>query len=145
MLEVERAEGSRVVSSGRYFTCFVPYAAYSPYSLWLVPHEHQSCFSRATDDELEDLAEVLKDVLSRFYVGLGDPSYNLVMRLPSRDYLGVTSAHWYMAIVPRLGKAAGFEMGTGMFINTSLPEKDAAFLREVLLEAHRGDLRTPQS
>ena len=138
MLEVERREGVRVVASGRYYTCFVPYAAYSPYSVWILPHEHQACFSRATDEELDDLAEVLKDVLSRFYIGLRDPSYNLVMRLPSRDYLGVSSSHWYMALVPRLGKAAGFEMGTGMFINASLPEKDAAFLRSVSLEAPAG-------
>jgi UDPglucose--hexose-1-phosphate uridylyltransferase len=39
--------------------------------------------------------------------------------------------HWYLSIIPRLTKVAGFELGSGMFINSSLPEENASFLREV--------------
>ena len=129
MLEVERADQARLVSVGEQFSAFVPYAAFSPYSVWIVPHQHRCCFSHSTPEELQDLAVVLRDLLRRFYYGLHDPSYNLVLRLPSREFRDVAFYHYYFALVPRLGKAAGFEMGTGMFINTSLPELDAAFLR----------------
>ena len=44
----------------------------------------------------------------------------------SNDYL-----HWYVTIVPRLSRTAGFELGSGMYINPSLPEESAAFLRNV--------------
>jgi UDPglucose--hexose-1-phosphate uridylyltransferase len=39
-----------------------------------------------------------------------------------------------MSVVPRLTKAAGFELGSGMFINVSRPEDAASFLRGVAIE-----------
>jgi UDPglucose--hexose-1-phosphate uridylyltransferase len=131
MLEQERTDGQRVVVAGQHFTAFVPYAAYSPFSAWLLPHRHTGCITQHDDAELDDLARVVRELLWRMYHKLRDPSYNLVLRLPSRDSVMSGYCHWYIALVPRLGKSAGFEMGTGMFINTSLPENDAAALRSV--------------
>lgn len=129
MLEVERIDRERIVVGGSHFTAFVPFAAFSPFSLWVLPSRHHCCISQSTDDELVDLAHVLRDVLGRLYQGLNDPPYNLVLRVATRNLLEVNFFHWYIAIVPRLQKSAGFEMGTGMFINTTLPESDATFLR----------------
>jgi UDPglucose--hexose-1-phosphate uridylyltransferase len=64
-------------------------------------------------------------------VGLGNPDYNYVIRSLSPGGADAKYFHWYLAIVPRLTKAAGFELGTGMYINTSLPEESAEFLRNV--------------
>jgi len=69
--------------------------------------------------------------LRRLYDGLNDPDYNYVIRTaplrdPGREYL-----HWYITIIPRVTQSAGFEMGSGMFINTALPEESAAFLRSI--------------
>ena len=127
----ERNDGVRVVRSSEYFTAFVPFASYSPFSVWVVSHRHYACLSESRDEELDDLAEVLRDVLSRVYFALGDPSYNLVLRLANRDCLHTKFFHWYVAIIPRLQRTAGFEIATGMFINTSLPEMDAEVLRSV--------------
>lgn len=129
--ESERRDGVRVVRSSKHFTAFVPYASYSPFSVWVVSHRHYACLSESRDEELDDLAEVLRDALARVYFGLGDPSFNLVVRLANRDCLHTKFFHWYVAIIPRLQRTAGFEMATGMFINTSLPEKDAEVLRNV--------------
>lgn len=131
MLAVERDEAVRLVCEGEHFTAFVPYAAFSPFSLWIFPHRHGCGFTDHREAELPDLARVLRDALARLYHGLGDPDYNVVFRVAGRDYSSVPFFHWYVAIVPRLGHAAGFELGTGMFINPSLPEDDARFLREV--------------
>ncbi len=78
---------------------------------------------------------MLRDVLARLYKGLGDPDYNYVIRSLSPQEETVKYFHWYLSLVPRVNKAAGFELGTGMFINTALPETSAAFLRGVALPA----------
>jgi UDPglucose--hexose-1-phosphate uridylyltransferase len=39
--------------------------------------------------------------------------------------------HWYMSIVPRIASASGFELGSGIHINTLAPERSAEFLRNV--------------
>lgn len=135
MIEVEDRDGERVVAQGKHFIGFIPYASYSPFSLWIMPFRHHCCFSHTADDEMDDLAVVIRSLLARLYHGLQDPAYNLVLRIANRDQMDVHYFHWYIAIVPRLQRAAGFEMGTGMFINLSLPEYDAAFLRRVDLPA----------
>jgi UDPglucose--hexose-1-phosphate uridylyltransferase len=77
------------------------------------------------------LAQILSDVLHRLYIGLRDPSYNLVIRTAPTKEISNDYLHWYITLIPRLSRTAGFELGTGMFINSSLPEESAAFLRAV--------------
>ena len=60
-----------------------------------------------------------------------DPDYNYTIRSSPEHEPASESMHWYLAIVPRVNRVAGFEMGSGMFINTALPEESAAFLRSV--------------
>ena len=130
-LEAERRDGVRMIRSSEHFSAFMPFASYSPFSVWIVPHRHYACISESRDEELDDLADVLRDILARLYYGLGDPSYNLVVRMGNRDCMHTKFFHWYVALIPRLQRTAGFEMATGMFINTSMPESDADFLRNV--------------
>lgn len=129
MLESERAAGERIVVDTESFTAFVPFAAFSPYSLWIFPRRHASCFSLLQEAQIGELALVLGECLSRLDRLLGNPSYNLVVRSISCQAAGAQYFHYYLAIVPRLSKMAGFEMGTGMFINSHLPEEDARQLR----------------
>ena len=127
----EEREGARLVSSSAHFDAFVPFAALSPFHQWIVPRRHHASFLEASPDELRDLAMLLRDVLRRIYVGLNDPDYNYVIRSAPDREADSKYLHWYMAIVPRVTRAAGFEMGTGMFINTALPEESASFLRSL--------------
>jgi UDPglucose--hexose-1-phosphate uridylyltransferase len=131
MCDEEKREQQRVVVNSPYFSAFVPFAAFSPFHIWIVPHRHMANFIDATFEELADLAMILQQVLQKIYFGLNDPDYNYVIRsAPVRE---ATSQylHWYVAVVPRVTRPAGFEMGTGMFINTALPEESAQFLRAV--------------
>jgi UDPglucose--hexose-1-phosphate uridylyltransferase len=129
MLESELEEGSRIVLQTDDYVALVPFAAYSPYSIWLCPRQHQHCFATLDERSSRGLAAVLRDLLHRYYHGLGDPSFNLVVRSAPPPGPGTNFFHWYLAIVPRLSRLAGFEMGTGMFINASSPEGDAEVLR----------------
>jgi UDPglucose--hexose-1-phosphate uridylyltransferase len=131
MMRDELEKKARLVTQSEHFVAFVLYAAPSPFHTWIVPRQHSVSFLYSQSDQLEDLASILQDVMRRLFIGLQDPAYNLIIRSApvkeiSNDYL-----HWYVTVVPRVSRTAGFELGSGMFINPSLPEECAAFLRKV--------------
>lgn len=131
MREDEQRQQVRMVVESEWFSAFVPYAAFSPFHMWIIPHRHAASFLATTPEELRDLAQVLREVLRKIYFGLNDPDYNYTIRSAPEHEMSTDSMHWYLAIVPRVTRVAGFEMGSGMFINTALPEESAAFLRSV--------------
>lgn len=133
MRDEEERQGSRVVMASKHFTAFVPYAAFSPFHLWIIPRRHSPSFLSTTPEELHDLAVLLRDLLRKLYFGLNDPDYNYLIRSAPEHEQGAAYLHWYVPIVPRVTRSAGFELGSGMFINTGLPEESAAFLRSVVV------------
>lgn len=134
MLAEELKDGSRIVAQSELFVAFIPYAAFSPFHLWIMPRHHKSSFLHATAQELADLGVIVQRVLRKIYIGLKDPDYNYVIRTaPQRDP-GYDYLHWYITLIPRVTRSAGFEIGSGMFINTTLPEQSAAFLRAINVE-----------
>ncbi|HOX45670.1 MAG TPA: galactose-1-phosphate uridylyltransferase [Myxococcota bacterium] len=133
MVREETRSGLRMLAENEHFAAFIPFAAFSPFHTWIVPKIHRPQFLQVTDQELDSLAEVLRDVLARMYRGLGDPPYNAIIRMAPQTYERVHWFHWYLSLVPRTSKQAGFELGSGMYINTTLPEDSAAFLRAVAL------------
>jgi len=130
-LDDELSDGKRVVVESTHFAAFIPYAAMSPFHMWIFPKRHSGCFGDATVEELDDLAVVLKKVLRMLYIGLENPDFNYSLRTATPAEAGSRHLHWYIAIIPRVTKTAGFELGTGMRINPSLPEASAEFLRGV--------------
>ncbi len=129
MLEHELTVQERLVTSSQHFVAFVLYAAASPFHTWIVPRTARSSFLDVPPEELADLAGIVRDVLRRLYVGLHDPDYNMIIRTAPVRGDEVSTFHWYISIVPRLSRLAGFELGSGMYINPSLPEACASFLR----------------
>jgi UDPglucose--hexose-1-phosphate uridylyltransferase len=130
MLNGELADAKRIIASNEHFVAFIPYAAFSPFHTWILPRRHCAGFLSASQSEVAALGHILRDVLRRLYIGLRDPDYNYVIRSGPIGDPGYEYMHWYLTIIPHVTKAAGFEMGSGMFINTALPEESAAFLRE---------------
>ena len=96
-----------------------------------MPRAYVSSFLHAQDDELADLGVIMHRVLRKLYLGLNNPDYNFAIRTAPVSDLGVDYLHWYITIVPRISYAAGFEIGSGIYINPSLPEECAEFLRHV--------------
>jgi len=131
ILSEELKDGSRIVLETKHFVAFIPYAALSPFHLWIYPKKHYSSFGDISEDEVSDLAVNLQTTLKKYYYGLDDPDFNYVIRSAPADLKNLDFFHWYISIVPRITKTAGFELGSGMFINSSLPENDAKFLRDV--------------
>lgn len=129
LLEEELGEGGRVVHATPGFVTFVPWAALSPYHLWIFPRRHGGSFAAASPDELSGLASHLRTVLGAAASALGDPPFNLVVQSDGPGREADPALHWYVSIVPRVGRAAGFELGTAMYVNPSLPEDCATLLR----------------
>ena len=95
-------------------------------------------FGDISDLEIADLARVLRELLGKIYVGLENPDLNFTVRSGPTEYSGARHFHWYVSVIPRLTRVAGFELGSGMFINTVLPEAAAEFLRKVAVEKAAG-------
>lgn len=125
----EQKDRVRLVCENRSFTAFVPFAAEVPFEVWIMPAAHRADFGAIADAEKADLAAVLHHVLGRLHLKLDDPDYNYIINAPVRYRSGEPQLHWYLQIRPRLMTAAGFEIGSGISINPSIPEDDAAFLR----------------
>jgi len=123
----------RIVEENESFVAFVPYAALSPYHLWIFPKRHRAYFGVIDDADTAALARLLKRTLARLSGALGAPHYNFVIRSLSPPEAEVKYFHWYMSLIVRGARLAGFELGTGMFINTALPEESARVLRAIEL------------
>ncbi len=134
MIEEEKNQNVRVVSESEYFLVICPFASRSPFETRIYPKIHRSSFNTISDNELEDFASVLQETLKRLYIGLNDPDYNYIIRSSPIEDSDVKYHHWYVVIVPKLTTPAGFEIGTGIYINTTLPEECAQFLRDVRIK-----------
>lgn len=130
----ELKEKERIVLETNHFVAFVPYAALSPFHTWIFPKRHMSSFIEINESETNDLAYMLKTILGKFYYGLNNPDFNYCIRSSPTDEHEVEYYHWYLTVVPRLVRTAGFELGSGMYINVTLPEENAEFLRKVELK-----------
>lgn len=134
MLEHELATRSRIIAESEHFLAFAPYASVTPFHIWVMPKAHISSFLHTQEGELDDLGQLMHTVLGKLYFGLGNPDYNYAIRTAPVSDLGAAYLHWYITIVPRISYAAGFEIGSGIYINASLPEECAEFLRKVTPE-----------
>jgi UDPglucose--hexose-1-phosphate uridylyltransferase len=140
LVDFELNEGSRVVKEFPNFALLTPYASCFPFELRLYPKRHSHDFAMIPDAQLVELAQAMKDMLHRLKVVLRDPPYNFILhtappkqqRLGKPDYWGSVEYdyHWHIELVPRLTQIAGFEWGTGFYINPTSPEDAAQFLRE---------------
>lgn len=121
----------RIVYENSSFLAFIPYAALTPFHVWIFPRMHSSSYGNISDEEMVDLASILKTVLLMLHKGLGDPDYNFTIRTAPLADNESRYFHWYLSIIPRITKNAGFELGSGMFINSALPEESAEYLRNL--------------
>lgn len=138
LLEIERDSGRRIVCENACFVAFVPYAAEVPFEIWIMPKRQQPSFCDIEPAENKDLGALLGTCLRRLQNRLGDPAYNYVIMTTSGEEPAQPWLCWYLRIVPRFTNPAGFELGSGMHINPSIPEQDAAYLREGPKAAARG-------
>jgi UDPglucose--hexose-1-phosphate uridylyltransferase len=135
MLQEELDEQVRLVTVSEHFVALELYASPAPFCTHIYPRRHMASFGDVSAAEINDLARMLRSTLAKLYHGLADPDFNFTIRSAPAENVGVKYFHWYLSVIPRLTRVAGFELGSGMFINTVLPEAAAEFLRKVDVES----------
>jgi len=132
ILQQESQDSRRVVFENEGFIVSCPFAARFPFELWMIPKNHGSHFEYAQAADYRMLAQALKASLSALKTALSDPPFNYIIHSAPLREAESPHYHWHLEITPALTKVAGFEVGTGFYINPLPPEDAAASLREVL-------------
>jgi len=138
VVQQELNDPERIVLETEHFVALEPFASPTPFCTHIYPRRHMASFGDISAPEIVDLARNLGMVLAKIYHGLENPDFNFTIRSAPAEWVGVRYFHWYLSIIPRLTRVAGFELGSGMFINTVLPEAAAEFLRNVKVELAAG-------
>ena len=143
-IQQERALGERIAVETDRFVLIEPFASSFPFETWIFPKTHSHDFALSSDQNLLDLARVVRDFLRRIRTLLSDPPYNLILHTapsphprPGQPQYWSTieyDFHWHIEFIPRITRIAGFEWGSGFSINPTPPEEAARFLREVTME-----------
>jgi UDPglucose--hexose-1-phosphate uridylyltransferase len=123
--------GTRIIMATDSFVVFHPFASRRPFETWIMSREGQASFGQTSIEDIQNLAPVLRTTLLKLYRGLDNPDFNLVI-----DSAPVGEEHthlyrWHIRIIPRIAEAAGFEIGSGVYINTALPEETARFMHDL--------------
>jgi UDPglucose--hexose-1-phosphate uridylyltransferase len=130
IIRQEKEKSARLITENEAFVVLAPYAPRFPFETWIIPKTHQCAFEHSQKAEFEQLAPILKDMLSRLDRVLEWPAYNYIIHTAPIGETVEDYYHWHLEIMPKLTKVAGFEWGTGFYINPTPPEESAKFLRE---------------
>lgn len=130
IIRQELMQQVRVVTENEDFLAISPYAPKSPFEVWILPKSHESHFENAQKHQYVSLAKIFSEVLRRLNKVLSNPPYNFILHTSPVRHEGVPYYHWHFEIMPKLSKTAGFEWGSGFYINPTSPEEAAIFLRE---------------
>jgi UDPglucose--hexose-1-phosphate uridylyltransferase len=131
MLNKEVTAGERIVAQTEHFVAWCPYASRFGYETWIAPREHRPRFEDMDSGELGELSRMARDLIGRIERATGHVAYNYFLHSQPFDMPAYDHYHWHIEIIPRLTKVAGFEWGTGCFINPYSPEAAAEHLRAV--------------
>jgi UDPglucose--hexose-1-phosphate uridylyltransferase len=129
IISQELETGKRVIYENDKYIALAPFAPREPFETMILPKKHESNFAPA-DKSFASLAEILQRVLKQLDRVIDTPPYNFILHTSpfqeeTNDYY-----HWHIEIMPKLTKTAGFEWGTGFYINPTPPEESAKFMRD---------------
>ncbi len=129
VIDQELSLNKRIIHQNTSYLAIAPFAPRTPFETWIIPKDHESSF-RPRDNDFSRLAEILQTILKKLDRLLDVPPYSFMVHTsPFTDEENVYY-HWHIEIIPRLTKLAGFEWGSGFYINPTSPEEAARFMRE---------------
>ncbi len=126
----EREQGQRLILETDHFCVYAPYASRFAFQIRIVPKNHQSCFHSCPSEMRNELADLCRKLVVRLEELLENPGYNLLLH--QAPFSMTANDHWYVELIPRLTRAAGFEWGTDIWINPVSPETAA---KQICIEA----------
>jgi UDPglucose--hexose-1-phosphate uridylyltransferase len=123
-------EGARLIVETDHLIAIAPYAPRFPFETWVVPKKHHSHFEEADIGTIQSLGSVMRSLMRKMEKVLEHPSYNIMVHSAPVQEPPIHHYHWHIEIIPKLTRVAGFEWGTGFYINPTPPEEAARYLRE---------------
>ncbi|MBI4495791.1 MAG: galactose-1-phosphate uridylyltransferase [Deltaproteobacteria bacterium] len=130
MIRQEIQQAERVILENGEFLVIAPFASFSPFECWILPKRHNSFYEESQVHEIQSLALLFSETIQRLEKALNFPPYNFTLHTTPFNETRLEYYHWHFEIIPKLTKLAGFEWGSGFFINPTPPEQAAKFLRE---------------
>lgn len=131
IIRQELNDKERIINDYGDFIAFSPFASRFPFETWLLPKQHSAQLTDLATENYIYLAEALKDVLNRLRMALNNPPFNFIIHTAPIGGEHDDVYHWHIEIIPKLTKMAGFEWGSGFYINPTCPEDAASFMREI--------------
>jgi len=128
--EIENKE--RIVAETNSFVALCPFASRFSHEVWILPREHKNRFETTGEDQLEELSDLVLDTIERLERALERPSYNWLLHNSPFDINTSDHYHWHIEVFPRNSVVAGYELGSGCYINPTPPELAADKLRSVV-------------
>ena len=128
--------GQFVIERSERFIAIKPFASRYEWEVHILPLLHSADFLNAGPEDMADLARIFRRTMARLNAVIGGVQYNFFFHsLPhGAEYEGSAAAfHWHVEICPRTSIPTGFELGSGLFVNTICPEDAAEMLRNVFL------------
>ncbi len=132
IISQELKQDVRVVCKNDHFITITPFAPRTPFEMWILPIQHSSAYHEQSDEQLTALAEIFSESLCRLDACIPNVPYNFVLHTQPLRSQHMSHFHWHFEIVPKLTSIAGFEWGSGFYINPMPPEEAASYLRESL-------------
>jgi UDPglucose--hexose-1-phosphate uridylyltransferase len=130
----ESKEGSRVVYENSEFIVFCPFAARFPFEMEITPKKHMPFFEAIENDLVTSLGKALQTALKKMQKLLPGQPFNYVFHTSPCSDSYKDFYHWHIEIIPKLTKVAGFEWGSGFYINPTPPEEAAEMLRKTEID-----------
>jgi UDPglucose--hexose-1-phosphate uridylyltransferase len=130
IIRQEIQTGARVVLETEQFLVICPYAARFPFEIWILPRRHFSHFEDSDVPTFRNIGWVIPVLMREIDKVLEHPAYNFMIHTAPMQEPELPYYHWHIELIPKLTKVAGFEWGTGFYINPTPPEEAANFLRE---------------
>ncbi|MDH4320356.1 MAG: galactose-1-phosphate uridylyltransferase [Desulfobulbaceae bacterium] len=130
IIRQEIAQDLRVVCQNDHFITITPWAPRSPFEMWILPKKHASSYTTMDDEQFKGLAAIFSETMRRLDACIPNVPYNFVLHGAPLRSQPLEHFHWHFEIMPKLTTMAGFEWGSGFYINPTPPEEAAKFLKK---------------
>jgi len=130
IIKKELQDGKRIIEETDKFVAFEPFASKLPFETLIIPKKHMESFSYMDEKDFEDCSKILRKTMKKIYDGLNDPPLNYWLHSSPLNN-NYNYYHWHFEVIPKLTTTGGFELGTGIIINTTLPEECAKYLKKL--------------
>ncbi|MEW6101182.1 MAG: galactose-1-phosphate uridylyltransferase [Candidatus Omnitrophota bacterium] len=132
IIRQESQDKERVILENKHFLSFCPFVSRFPFEIWIIPKKHNGYYCHMPQEEIPSLASILKDTIAKVKKVFVNLSYNYIIHSsPINGEHNVDFYHWHLEFMPKLTRVAGFEWGTGFYLDPTSPELAAKFLKEV--------------